>query len=64
VQGLTLDYLAFDPTNIYKHGLTYITFSCVEKKENLYLVQPLQMKKFQIDPSVAIEMHQLQTITQ
>ncbi len=45
MQGLTLDYLAFDPTNIYKHGLTYVTFSCVEKKENLYLVQPLQMKK-------------------
>jgi hypothetical protein len=23
-QRLTLDYLTFDPTNVYKHGLTYI----------------------------------------
>jgi hypothetical protein len=32
---LTLDYLTFDPTNIYKHGLTFITFSHV-KKRNLF----------------------------
>jgi hypothetical protein len=31
-QGLTLDYLAFDPTNVYKHGLTYTTFFRVKKK--------------------------------
>jgi hypothetical protein len=33
--GLTLDYLTFDPTNVYKHGLTYISFSFshVEKNE-------------------------------
>jgi len=24
-QGLTLDYLAFDPINIYEHGLTHTT---------------------------------------
>ncbi len=31
-QGLTLDYLIFDLTNVYKHGLTYPTLSCVKKK--------------------------------
>jgi hypothetical protein len=31
-QGLTFDYLTFDPTNIYKHGLTYTTFFHVKKK--------------------------------
>jgi hypothetical protein len=56
-QGLTLDHLAFDPNGVYKHGLTYATLSCIKNKENIYLLQPLQMKKFQIDPSVAIEMH-------
>jgi hypothetical protein len=25
-QGLTLNYLTFDPIDVYKHGLTYITF--------------------------------------
>jgi hypothetical protein len=30
--GLTLDYLTFDPTNVYKHDLTYISFLHVEKK--------------------------------
>jgi hypothetical protein len=62
-QGLTLDHLAFDPNTIYKHGLTYITFSRIKNKKNLYLLQPLQMKIFQIDSSIVIEMHQLQTIT-
>ncbi len=32
--GLTLDCLTFDPTNVYKHGLTYTSFSHVKKKEN------------------------------
>ncbi len=31
-QGLTFDYLTFDPTNVYKHGLTYKTFSCLKNK--------------------------------
>jgi hypothetical protein len=63
-QGSTFDYLAFDPTNVCKHGLTYTTFSCVQKKDFFYLLQPLQMIFFQIDPSVVMEMCQLQTITQ
>jgi hypothetical protein len=40
-QGLTLDYLTFDPTNVYKHGLTYTSFSRVKKKEFFNLLQPL-----------------------
>jgi hypothetical protein len=56
--------LAFDPNGVYKHGSTFTTLSCIKNKENIYLFQPLQMKNFQINPSVAIEMHQLQTIAQ
>jgi hypothetical protein len=40
-QRLTLDYLTFDPINVYKHGLTYTTLFCVKKKEIFYLLQPL-----------------------
>jgi hypothetical protein len=32
-QGLTLDYLTFDPIKVYKHGLTYTTFFHVKKKK-------------------------------
>ncbi len=56
-QGLTFDYLTFDPTNVYKHGLTYTSFSRVKKKDFLNLLQPLQMNFFQIDPTIAMEMH-------
>ncbi len=31
ITRLTLNYLTFDPTNIYKHGLTYITFFMLKK---------------------------------
>jgi hypothetical protein len=31
-QGLLLDYLTFDPIDVYKHGLTYTTFSHLKKK--------------------------------
>jgi hypothetical protein len=61
-QGLSFDYLSFDPTIVYKHGLTYTTISRVKRKEFFYLLQPLQMILFQIDPSVGMEMHRLQTI--
>jgi hypothetical protein len=43
--------------------LTHTTFSCVKKNEFFYLLQPLQMNFFQIDPSVVMEMCRLQTIT-
>jgi hypothetical protein len=47
-QGLTLDYLTFNPTNVYKHNLSYTTLSHVKKKEIFYLLQPLQMKNFKL----------------
>jgi len=56
-QGETFDYLTFDPTNVYRHSLTHITFSCVHKKNFFYLLQSLQMIFFQIDPNVTMEMH-------
>ncbi len=33
-QGLTFDYLTFDPIDVYKHGLMYTTFFHVNKKRN------------------------------
>jgi hypothetical protein len=45
-QGLTFDHLAFDLNGIYKHGLTYITLCHINNKENLYLLQFLQMNFF------------------
>jgi len=53
-QGLTFDHLAFDLNGVDKHGLTYTTLSHIKNKKNIYLLQPLQMKNFQIDLSVAI----------
>ncbi len=32
-QGLTPDYLAFDLTNVYRHGLIYTTLFHVKKKD-------------------------------
>ncbi len=31
-KGITFDYLTFDPTNVYKHGLTYISLFHVKKR--------------------------------
>ncbi len=30
-KGITFDYLTFDPTNVYKHGLTYTSLFHVMK---------------------------------
>jgi hypothetical protein len=37
-QGLSLDELVFDPTNVKKHGLTYIPLSRIRTKEKLFLL--------------------------
>jgi hypothetical protein len=55
-QGLTLEFLAFDPSGIHHHGLTYTTLSHVREKENLYLVAPLVDANFKVDKSVSNEM--------
>jgi hypothetical protein len=31
-KGITFDYLTFDPTNVYKHGLTYTPLFHVKKR--------------------------------
>jgi hypothetical protein len=36
-QGLTLDYLSFDPINVYKHGLTYTTFFHVKFFKDFFI---------------------------
>jgi hypothetical protein len=39
-EGLTFDYLTFDPNGIHHHGFIYTSLSCVSKKENLFLLAP------------------------
>jgi len=51
-QGLTLDHLAFDPSGITKHGLTYTTLFQVRSKEHIYLLFPLSNKNFQVDKCI------------
>jgi hypothetical protein len=50
-QGLTLDYFAFDPNNVYKHG-----FLVLKKRKFLPLATFVD-EFFQIDPNVVREMH-------
>jgi hypothetical protein len=62
-QGLTFDYLTFDPTNISKHGLTYTTFSHVILF--IYLFRSSTSANdffFQIGPIVAMEICRFQTM--
>jgi hypothetical protein len=63
-QGLALDHLAFDPTNVTKHGLTYIELLKVRSKENLYLLFPLLIFFFQVDHLVQEKLVQLRTNAQ
>jgi len=51
-QGLTFDHLAFDPSGITKHGLTYTTLFQVRSKEHIYLLFPLPNKNFQVDKCI------------
>ncbi len=41
--------------------LTYITLSCIQTKENLFLLAPLQYENFYVDPKIHIEMNRLKT---
>jgi hypothetical protein len=58
-QGLSLDEMAFDPSGINEHGLTYYALSQIRTKEKLYLLHPLANSHFQIDKSISIEMERL-----
>jgi hypothetical protein len=48
-QGLSMDNLAFDPHGVFWHGLTYTTLIRIRTKGNLYLFNPLQQQKFNVD---------------
>jgi len=61
-QGLSLNELVFDPTNVQKHGLTYITLSRIQTKEKLILLAPFQHEFFYVDLRVHVEMNRLKTI--
>jgi hypothetical protein len=63
-QGLTLDFLTFDPSGIHHHELTYTTLSHVRGKKNLYLLTPLVEANFKVDKCISNEMQCLKTIVQ
>ncbi len=44
--SLSTIHLAFDPSGITKHGLTYITLFQVHSKEHLYLLFHCQTRNF------------------
>jgi hypothetical protein len=56
-QGLTFDHFTFDPNAIYRHALTFLTFSHIKNNQKKNLLQLLQMNFFQFELSVFIEMH-------
>ncbi len=45
-QGLSLDELIFDPTNVKKHGLTCTTLSPIRTKEKLSMLVHFQHEFF------------------
>jgi hypothetical protein len=53
-QGLSLDESNFDPTNIKKHGLTYITLFRIRIKEKIFLLNPFQYENFYVDLRVHV----------
>jgi hypothetical protein len=63
-QGLTFEFLTFDPNGIHHHGLTYTTLSHVRKKENLHLLAPLVEANFKVDKCISNEMQRLKTTIQ
>jgi hypothetical protein len=62
-QGLTLDHLAFDPTSVTKHGLTYIALLKVHWKKIVFIFL-LLIYFFQMDHLVREEMFRLITNSQ
>jgi hypothetical protein len=44
-QGLLLDKLAFDPTNVRKHGLSYTALSYIQNKRKIILVTSTSTSK-------------------
>ena len=63
-QWLTMETLAFDPTTIRQHGITYRTISCTKTMENLFHVKPLLPIHFRVKPKINTEMEHLQSNAQ
>ena len=63
-QGLTMEALAFDPTGIRQHGLTYTALSQTKSVDSLFLLQPLTTKNFKVKDKIQLEMSRLQTCAQ
>jgi len=63
-QGLILDFLAFDPSGIHHHELTYTTLFHVRGKKTLYLLTPLVEANFKVDKCISNEMQCLKKIVQ
>jgi hypothetical protein len=57
-QGLTLDYLAFDPNGVHHHSLTCTTLSSVR----FFFLLPLLDVNFKVDKFVLDKMQWLRTI--
>jgi hypothetical protein len=53
--------LTFDHHGVSRHGLTYTTLFRTCMKENLYLLNALQQKKFNVDLMIKEEMKRLET---
>jgi hypothetical protein len=56
-----MDNLAFDPHGVFQHGLTYTTLTRIQTKENLYLFNPLQQTKLNVDVMVKKETNRFET---
>ncbi len=63
-QGLTLAHLAIDLNGVYKHGLTYITLSCIKINKIFTYFNLCKWKISKINLKCVIEMHWFQTTAQ
>ena len=51
--------LAFDPTKIHAHGLTYSALSRVKEPKNFYLLSPLESSHIKVDRKVLEEVKRM-----
>ena len=54
--------MAFNPSGVNKHELTYTSLSCVHTKKNLYLLAPLIISNFCVNACVVEERNRLNSI--
>jgi len=51
--------LVFNPTIVFKNGLTYISLSLIQIKEKIFLLVILQHENFYVNPRIDIKMYKL-----